>query len=157
MNTATQQTTGDPVAGVLTRYEGARSELVPILQDVQNAIGYVSLEAMRQVAEFLNTPESTVFGVATFYTQFRLAPAGRHTVRVCEGTACHVRGGARLMRTIRRRFGIRPGETTPDGRFTLDRVACLGSCALAPAMVVDDTIYGKLTPEEALEILEKLS
>jgi NADH-quinone oxidoreductase subunit E len=145
------------VEEVLARHGNARGELVAILQDVQDAAGYVPVGALDRIAEHLNTPVSSVLGVVTFYSRFRLSEQGRHTVRVCEGTACHVRGGARLLQAIRDRFGIRPGETTPDGRFSLERVACLGCCALAPAMVVDDRAYGNVTPQQAVEILEKLS
>ena len=136
-------------------YVGRREELIPLLQDIQEGLGYIPREAMQQVAMFLNIPASSVFGVLTFYTQFYLTPQGKHRIRVCQGTACHVRGGPEIVRAIRKKLGIGPGETTTDRRFTLERVACLGSCALAPAMVVNETVYGKLTPEQALEILEE--
>jgi NADH-quinone oxidoreductase subunit E len=144
------------VGAVLARHPPERGELIPILQEVQDMLGHVPPPALNMVASFLNMPQSSVYGVVTFYSQFRTSRSGRHTIRVCEGTACHVLGSAQLLRTIRRKLGIHPGETTRDLRFTLERVACIGSCALAPAMVVNGTVYGNVTPERALEILEQL-
>jgi NADH-quinone oxidoreductase subunit E len=138
---------------VLTRHGRERSELIPIIQDAQDAIGYLPPDVLRDVASHLNLPEASVYGVATFYAQFYLKPQGRHRVRVCRGTACHVRGSARIRRLVERRLGIREGETTPDMEFTYETVACLGACALSPLMVIDDTYYGRMTPERAQVVL----
>jgi NADH-quinone oxidoreductase subunit E len=141
---------------VFSRYEGTRNELIPILQDVQDALGYLPTEAMSEVAGFLGIPESTVYGVVTFYAQFYLTRQGRHKIRVCQGTACHVRGGGRIMQTVRKRLGIKPGETTEDYEFTLERVACLGSCALAPVVVADDKVHGAMTTAKAEQLIDSL-
>lgn len=138
-------------------YQGQRNELIPILQDVQEAFGYVPREAMTKIARFLNIPESSVYGVVTFYAQFYRTRRGKHKIRVCQGTACHVRGGRRIMQTVRKKLGINPGETTEDYKFSLERVACFGSCALAPVMVVDGKVHGRMTPQKAEKILESLN
>ena len=108
---------------------------------------------MREFAKFLKLPESTVFGVSTFYAQFKLTPTGRRLIKVCRGTACHVRGGARILREVEKRLGIKPGETTSDLAYTLETIACFGSCALAPVMVVDKDVYGRMTTARVGQIL----
>lgn len=151
--------TGDVVEElrpVFDRYTGLREELIPILQDAQERLGYLPREALTAVGEFLNIPESVVFGVTTFYAQFHLTRQGKHRIKVCCGTACHVRGGRRVMQTVRRTLGIRPGETTPDYEFSLERVACFGSCALAPVVVVDGKVHGRMTPQKVGRIIEEL-
>ena len=141
---------------IFLRYAGKRGDLIPVLQDVQAAFGYIPPEAMTEIAKFLRIPESTVYGVATFYAQFYLTRQGKHRIKVCQGTACHVRGGRRVMEVVRRRLGIKPGETTEDYQFSLERVACFGSCALAPVMVVDGKVYGRVTQQKAVRLLENL-
>ncbi|MFW6189848.1 MAG: NADH-quinone oxidoreductase subunit NuoE [Planctomycetota bacterium] len=141
---------------VFRDYAPQRDNLIPILQDIQNAVGYIPPEAMSATAEFLNVPETAVYGVVTFYAQFYLTRQGEHRIKVCQGTACHVRGGKRIMDTIGKKLGIGPGETTDDYRFSLERVACFGSCALAPVMVVDGEVHGRMTPQRALQLLEAL-
>ncbi|MHC4789800.1 MAG: NADH-quinone oxidoreductase subunit NuoE, partial [Planctomycetota bacterium] len=126
----------------------------PLLQDVQAEFGYIPAEAMRATARFLRVPETAVYGVATFYAQFYLTRQGKHRVKVCQGTACHVRGGGSVMRAVKKKLGIGPGETTGDYRFSLERVACFGSCALSPVVVLDDKVHGRLTPQQAVELLE---
>lgn len=143
-------------AAIFDRYQGKAGELIPILQDIQNDRGWLSRESLVETARFLNIPESAVYGVATFYAQFYLTRQGKHKIRVCQGTACHVRGGKRIMQAIRRKLGIGPGETTEDYQFSLERVACFGSCALAPVVVVDDKVYGNMTPQKAEKILSQL-
>ncbi|MHC4789315.1 MAG: NADH-quinone oxidoreductase subunit NuoE [Planctomycetota bacterium] len=128
----------------------------PILQQVQAEFGYIPLEAMEATARHLGIPETAVYGVATFYAQFYLTRQGKHRIKVCRGTACHVRGGRGIMRTVRKKLGIGPGQTTEDYLFSLERVACLGSCALAPAMVVDDRVYGTVTPADAERLIDRL-
>ena len=146
----------DEVRQALQGYVGRREELIRILQDIQGKCGYLPQETFAVVSEFLNVPESVVFGVATFYAQFYLTRQGKHKIQVCRGTACHVRGGSRIMQTVKRILRIRPGETTPDYQFSLERVACFGSCALAPVMVVDNRVYGRMTPQKAEQILKGL-
>jgi len=154
MSTGKEDCLCDRIAEVLPRHGRERGELIPILQDMQDAIGYLPPDAIRAVAEFLNVAESVVYGVVTFYSQFYLTRQGRHRVKVCEGTACHVRGSGDVRTAIERTLGVGSGSTTEDYRFSLERVACFGSCALAPVMVVDDRVYGNVTPEQAVEILE---
>jgi len=143
------------VRKVLARHPAERSELIPILQEVQDKIGYLPQEALRLVAEHLNVPEASVYGVATFYAQFYLKPQGRHRIRVCRGTACHVRGSGRIRRMVERRLGVKEGETTPDMLFTYETVACMGACALSPVMMIDNNYFGRLTPERAELILDE--
>jgi len=150
------QTLSCNIDEVFSRFSGARGDLIPILQEIQAVEGYIPAEAMSLTARFLNIPESRVYGVATFYAQFYLARQGRHKIRVCLGTACHVRGGRRIMQAVKRRLGISPGETTEGYEFTLERVACLGSCALAPVVVIDDTIYGNMTVARIEHLLDEL-
>jgi len=145
------------IENILTRHARAESQLIPLLQDIQADLGYVSAASMEAVAEHLNIPESSVYGVVTFYSQFYLTRQGRHKVKVCQGTACHVRGAAEIIRAVSARLGIGPGETTDDFEFSVERVACFGSCALAPVMVVNDKVYGNVTPEMAVEILDTLA
>jgi NADH-quinone oxidoreductase subunit E len=125
--------------------DGGRSDLVPLLQRAQEALGYLSPEAVRLIARRLKVSESEVFGVATFYAQFRFTPPGRHRLRVCLGTACHVKGGVQMLETMRRRLGVEAGQTTADGEYDLERVACVGCCALAPVVALDRAIYGQMS------------
>jgi len=141
---------------VFARYKGERSDLVPLLQEVQSVLGYLPREAMAEVAGFLKVPESAVYGVVSFYTQFHTTRQGKHNVKVCQGTACHVRGARRVMEAVRKKLGIRPGQTSEDYRFTLERVACFGSCALSPVMVINGKVYGRMTPQKAEALLERL-
>ena len=135
--------------------DGGRSDLVPVLQRTQAVYGYVPLEAVHRIARWLKLTESDVFGVATFYSQFRFTPPGRHRVRVCLGTACHVKGGVQLMETLQRRLEISPGETTADGEYDLEPVLCLGCCALAPVVTLDAAIYGQMSVLRLQGILDE--
>lgn len=146
----------EEVTSIFEQYAGRRSDLIPILQDVQNALGYIPREAMTEVARFLNLERSIVYGVVTFYAQFYLTRQGKHKVRVCQGTACHVRGGKGIMHAVQKKLGIGPGETTADYEFSVERVACFGSCALAPVMVVDGRVHGRMTSLKAEQLLESL-
>ncbi len=123
---------------------GERSDLVPVLQRTQAALGFISPAAVRSIARWLKVSENEVYGVATFYAQFRFARPGRHHLKICLGTACHVRGGQQMLDLTTRKLGIQPGATTLDGEYDLERVACLGCCALAPVVVVDDKTYGQM-------------
>jgi NADH-quinone oxidoreductase subunit E len=138
------------------RYRGTSEALIPMLQKVQRAAGYLPEAALLEIAELTGLPSATVFGVATFYEQFRLQPVGRHIVRVCRGTACHVKGVDRILNAIEAHFRLTPGGTTDDGLFTLETVACFGSCALAPVVVVDDEVKGRMTPAQTRELLVRL-
>lgn len=144
----------EKLSEILSHHSGKKEELIPILQEVQEQLGYLPLETMLQVARFLQIPESTVFGVGTFYAQFKFFPTGKKKVRLCRGTACHVRGAPRILEEVEKYLGIKQGETTDDLEYSLETIACFGSCALAPVMVVDDNVYGRMTPKKASQILD---
>lgn len=149
-----QETIESQVAEILKSYRGERGELIPLLQEVQRRFGYLPEEAMKLISRFVDVPECTVYGVGTFYAQFKLVPTGRNVVRVCRGTACHVKGGARILKEAQRRLGIKPGESTPDLKYALETVACIGACALAPTMVVNSDTHGQMTTGKVAEIIE---
>jgi len=138
---------------ILSRYSGEKSDLIPILQEAQERFGYLPEGVMQKIAEFLRLPPSTVYGVGTFYAQFKFIPTGKRLVKVCRGTACHVRGGARILREAEKKLGIKPGETASDMSNSLETIACFGSCALAPVMVVDKNVYGRMTTTKVGQIL----
>ena len=139
---------------ILAKYKD-RSELIDILEEVQEAFGYVSEDNMRRIEQSLKIPMVDIYGVATFYAAFRLKPAGRHVIKVCSGTSCHVKGAAALHSYFEEKLGVRDGETTKDGRFTFERVNCIGACAYAPAMLIDDNVFGELTKEKIDQVLEQ--
>jgi NADH-quinone oxidoreductase subunit E len=136
-------------------FMGERGDLIPVLQRVQALHGYLRPEAIRSVSRWLKISENEIFGVATFYAQFRFQPPGRHHVRVCLGTACHVRGGEQILLTAQERLGVGTGETTADGEFDLERVACLGCCALAPVVAVDDKVHSQVSVLKIQRILDE--
>lgn len=138
---------------ILEGLESNRGNLIPILQQIQVVLGYLPHHAMLEVARFLNIPEIDIYSVATFYNQFRLTPPGKHSIKVCMGTACHVKGGLITLAAWQRRLKIGPGETTPDREFDLDTVACVGCCAMAPVTVVDHKAEGKVEPTRVDGIL----
>ncbi|MGI6655425.1 MAG: NADH-quinone oxidoreductase subunit NuoE [Desulfobulbus sp.] len=140
---------------ILNHYGPERDNLIPLLQAVQEALHYLSPEAIQAIAAHLDLSENDVYGVATFYAQFRFVPPGRHHIKVCEGTACHVRGSDRILDAISRATGLQPGQTSEDGAFSLERVACFGSCALAPVVVVDDKVYGRMTSAKTQKVIEE--
>jgi NADH-quinone oxidoreductase subunit E len=142
------------VSSILEPYKGDKDELIPLLQEVQQKLGYLPEQSMSMIANFLKIPESTVFGVATFYAFFKLVPTGKNVVRVCRGTACHVRGGARILREVQKQLGISPGESTPDLEYYLETVACIGACALAPTMMINEDTHGQMTPKKVAEIFK---
>lgn len=141
---------------IVVAYGREPSNLIPILQEIQESEGYLSKEAISDVAHALDTSESKIYGVATFYTQFKFVKPGKHKIKVCQGTACHVRGSKNLLDFVKLNLGIEPGESTEDGMFSLERVACLGCCALAPVMDVDGEVYGHLTVAKIEKILSKV-
>jgi NADH-quinone oxidoreductase subunit E len=136
-------------------FKGERGDLIPVLQRVQDIHGYLKPEAIRSVSRWLKISENEIFGVATFYAQFRFHPPGRHHLRVCLGTACHVRGGEQILLTAQQRLGVGTGETTPDGEYDLDRVACLGCCALAPVVAVDERVHSQMSVLKIQRILDE--
>ena len=138
---------------ILSSYQGRESELIPILQRVQEEYGYLPEPAIKKIAKFLHLPEITVFGVATFYAQFKLVPTGRNVIKICRGTACHVRGAARILTEVESQLGIKAGETTADLEYSLETVACFGACAMAPVMVLNNKVHGNTTAEKAKSIL----
>jgi len=145
--------TKEQLDDILSKYGGQSGDLIPILQEAQERFGYLPEEAMQWIAKFLRLPETTVYGVSTFYAQFKFTPIGKSMVKVCRGTACHVRGGARILSEVERQLGIKPGETTDDLEYSLETIACFGSCALAPVVVIDKTVYGRMTIKKVAEIL----
>jgi NADH-quinone oxidoreductase subunit E len=140
---------------VLDIYRGSHEELISILQDVQERFGYLPKEAMFEVSKFLGIPESRVYAVASFYAQFRFTPIGKNTVMVCRGTACHVKGAPRILDEFKRELGIDENETTEDQEYTLETVACLGCCALAPCAMINDEVAANLTPKKVKSLFQK--
>jgi len=138
---------------VLASRSRERGKLIPILQDIQAKFGYLPREAMLEAASFLDTPESEVYSVATFYNQFRFAPPGKHQIKVCLGTSCQIKRGKIILDSWQRELDIEEGETTPDREFSLERVACVGCCAMAPVSVVDDQVEGTISPTRIKGIL----
>ncbi len=128
---------------------------MPILEETQAQFGYLPADAMQRIAKYLHVSDSTVFGVATFYALFKFVPTGKKIVRVCRGTACHVRGAPRILDAVERELGIKTDETTPDLEYSLEAVACIGACALAPTMVINKTTHGKMTPNKVAEIFKQ--
>ena len=140
---------------IITKHKGRTWALIPLLQDIQEAVGYIPPESIEPIAEALNLFPSQVQGVITFYAGFSLKPKGKYVVRVCRGTACHVKGGRSILRLMKRELALDEGETSPDYRFTLETVACLGACFLAPTMMVNRTYFGKLSPPKVTTVLSE--
>ncbi len=143
------------VCEIIERHGHRRASLVGILQDIQAKMNYLPRKALVQVARSLDLPLTDIYEVATFYKAFSLDPRGKHTIQVCLGTACHVRGGARVLDYLENRLEVRPGETTQDQSFTLESVNCLGACALGPMIVIDKKYYGKINTNKIESILEE--
>ncbi len=147
----------EPLSKILASMSATDSnELIPFLQQIQNAYGYLPPPVLIELSTRTSIPASRIYGVATFYEQFYLEPRGRHTIRCCRGTACHVRGGRNVIRTVMRTLNIEEGETTEDMEFTFETVACLGACALSPVMMIDKIYYGKMTPRKAKAFLARM-
>jgi NADH-quinone oxidoreductase subunit E len=140
---------------IFSGFKGEEGDLIPLLQRVQEKLGYISEEAIQHISRFLKVSENQIFGVASFYSQFRFNPPGRNSIKVCLGTACHVRGGQILCEAVGRELDVSPGQTTKDKRFDLQRVACLGCCALAPVIQVNDDIHSRMTVIRLKEVLNK--
>lgn len=142
------------LARVLAPYRGQKGATIPVLQKVQAELGYLPEEAIKEIASILRLSENEVFGVASFYAQFRFERQGEHTIKCCQGTACYVQGSRKILEAIEQEIGMQPGKTTTeDYKFSIEKVACFGSCALAPVIVVDKTVYGRVTPAKAREII----
>jgi NADH-quinone oxidoreductase subunit E len=131
---------------IFSVFKGKKGALIPMLQRVQEEFGYLPEEALSQIAGFLKIPLSQVFSVATFYAHFYLTRRGDHLVRICQGTACHVRGARDILETAQHLLGIKTGQTTEDYKYSLERVACVGSCAMAPVVIIDDDVHPKVSP-----------
>ena len=140
----------------LWRYDGAPGELIPLLQSAQDHFGYVPRKAINYIAGVTGVPESEVYGVITFYSQFRLQPMGKNVIRACDGTACHVSSSRMIIDTIEDELGIEVGGTTEDGIFTLNTVACIGCCSLAPVIMINDDTHGQLTPASVRKLLREV-
>lgn len=140
---------------ILAKYAGVKGSLIPVLQETQHAYGYLSKSVIHKIAAGLDIPVSQIYGVVTFYSQFHLNPRGENIIRVCQGTACHVRGAKQILQAVEDMLKIKPGETTPDLKFTLETVACIGACGLAPVMMVNDDTHGRLTPQSVQEVLAR--
>ena len=140
---------------IMSSYDGAGEELIPLLQQVQEEFGYLSEDSMLDIARFIGVPESRVYAIATFYAQFRFTPIGRNHVMVCRGTACYVRGAPRLLETIERHLGIKEGETTEDMEYSLETVACIGACGLSPCIMINKKVEAKITSKRLVALLGK--
>ena len=145
----------EKIETILKKHSRTSDEMIPILQDVQKKFGYIGPESIKKISRYLKVSENQVFGVSSFYAQFRFTEPGRHAVKVCLGTACHVRGGATLLEMLERGLEITCGETTEDKRYDLERVACLGCCALSPVVQIDHDIYSRMSVNKLTELLKK--
>ena len=140
---------------ILTNFRGKKDDIIPLLQSVQEEYGYISEDAMLDIARFIRVPESKIYGVATFYAQFRFTPVGKNRVLVCRGTACHVKGAAEILEQIERELDINVGETTSDRKYSLETVACIGCCSLAPCIMVNKRVEANMTPQKVSKLFKK--
>ncbi len=140
---------------IFEQYAGQLGALIPALQKAQEVYGYLPVEVLQRISSRLGVPLSKVYGVATFYAQFYLEKRGRHVLKLCDGTACHVKGAPGLLSAVRQEFGVAPGETTADGELTVEIVYCMGSCALAPVVVMDGQVTGRMLPDSLLRKVKK--
>jgi NADH-quinone oxidoreductase subunit E len=143
-------------AAIMTRHPKERGSLIPILQDLQEKHGFLSRDGIQEVADYLGLPEAKIFGVATFYNQFTLTPPGRYRIQVCRGTACHVKGSFNLLEQLQLELGIVPGQTSKDGAFSLEIVACLGACSIAPVITVNGEFHGRLDKEKLRAVVDSV-
>jgi NADH-quinone oxidoreductase subunit E len=145
----------DGISEIRREFKGEREDLIPVLQRVQEQHGYLRPDAIRSIARWMKISENEIFGVATFYAQFRFHPPGEHHIKICLGTACHVRGGQEILAMTQARLNIKPGETTADGKYDLERVACLGCCALAPVVAFDDKFHSQMSVLRVQRLLDE--
>jgi NADH:ubiquinone oxidoreductase subunit E len=141
--------------GIIDKFKNKPGGLIPVLEEAQVALEYLPVPVQKRIAKGLNLPLSRVYGVVTFYSFFTMTPRGKHTVRVCLGTACYVRGGKAIAEKLEKEFGIKEGETTPDRMFTYETVRCLGACGLGPVVVVDEVVHGRVKPGKVRDILNQ--
>lgn len=139
----------------IAEQKDVKGALIPVMQKAQELFGYLSFETMELISERLDVPVSEIYGVATFYALFSLTPKGDHVISVCTGTACYVKGAAAVLDEVKKQLGIESGETTPDGKFSIQDTRCLGCCGLAPVMVINNDVYGRLEPADVADILAK--
>ncbi len=142
----------EAIETLLQKHARKTENLIPILQEVQREFGFISPESIKEISRYLRISENQIFGVSSFYAQFRFTKPGLHSIKVCLGTACHVRGGGTLLETLERGLEIKCGETTPDGKYDLDRVACLGCCALSPVVQIDKDIHSRVTVSKLTQL-----
>ncbi len=135
--------------------DASRDALIPILQEVQDAEGYLSKDTMMQIGKALNLPVSKIYGVATFYNQFRFSPVGKYHIQICRGTACHVKGSSKILSALTHELNVEPGETTRDGLFSLEVVACIGACGLAPVISINGEFFADMSPEKVRKLIEQ--
>jgi NADH-quinone oxidoreductase subunit E len=140
---------------IVSPYKGKNGVVIPVLQEIQSRLGYISPEAVETMARELGISENEIYGVASFYAQFRFEKPGKHTLKVCLGTACHVRGAVSVLEELERSLGIKSGQTTKDAMFTLETVMCLGACALGPVVVLDEDYHGQMNPAKTRKLLEE--
>jgi len=145
----------DPLSGVVEGFKGDPADLIPVLQKVQACHGYLSQESLRGISRWLKISENEIYGVATFFAQFRFSRPGEQVIKVCLGTACHVKGGEQILAVLRRRLEVEPGESTLDGKYQLERVACLGCCALAPVVSINERVYAETSVLRIHRMLEE--
>ena len=146
----------EQLAVLLDKYRGTKGSVIPVLQQAQDIFGYLPKDVLVHISKEIDVPISQIYGVVTFYAQFHLAPRGENIIRSCRGTACHVRGAKAVLVSIKEKLGLKDGQaTTPDLKFTLETVACIGACGLAPVFMVNDDTHGRLTPESVGPILDK--
>jgi len=150
-----QKKVSSGIAAILAKHPASRGSLIPILQDIQEKIGYLSEDAVAELERRMGISANEIYGVATFYAQFRFSPPGQHTILSCQGTACHVRGGHQILKELEQRLGVAAGQTTRDGKFDLVRVACLGCCALAPVVAVDGKVHAQVTAKKIPSIIAR--
>jgi len=140
---------------IINKYRHENGPLIPILQGAQEVYGYLPAHVIKHISKAVRIPVARIYGVVTFYAQFRLTPVGRNLINICLGTACHVRGGAKIVETIEKELKIKDGATTEDGRFTLEVIACIGACGLAPVISINNEVHGRLSPDKIAGILAK--
>ena len=136
------------LSAIFSRYEGTRSDLIPILQDTQSLLGYLPVESLNEISNFLSVPVNQIYGVATFYSQFYFTRQGKNQIKVCYGTACHVKGAPRLIESFEQQLGIKCGTTSENYEHSLEKIACFGCCSLAPVAMINDEIFARLTPDK---------
>ncbi len=155
-HSAEQKDRAHKIEKIVKKHDHKRGAAIPILQDIQQAFGYIPKEELTKVSLMTKIPESDLYSIVTFYSQFRLHPIGEHLIHVCHGTACHLAGAEEITNALHRELDIQAENTSPDGKYTVEKVACLGCCSLAPVMTLDGETYGRLTPEKAVKIAKSI-